>query len=660
MPAPLSIHGPECRKVPDTVAPVVNIPDDDALIASALEHASIPTLMMSMIHMSGDTSLLDGPIRPAGVYINEYQGYMTEEDKAAIRSQALQVIRDFREGGCRLPPAPDARTIHRMMNFIVAGEVPGEYVPMMLEEMELDGKDQRSDAWGDEVPLDARSRHPVLVIGGGMSGVLAAYRLQEAGIPFVVIEKNAGVGGTWFENRYPGVRVDVGNHLYCYSFEPAHHWSQFFSQQKELQEYFEGVVDHHHLRRHFRFNTEVTGAQFDEERRHWTVDTVDRNGTRKQYVANSIISAVGQLNRPALPDIPGVDSFGGKWCHTAAWDDSIDCTGKRVVVVGSGASAFQLVPAIAGQAGQLTVFQRSAPWMFENPIYHEAVPEGKKWCLRHLPFYTRWFRFLIFWPACDGAYETVFVDPEWPHQERSINEMNEFVYQMFTDYIKGQVGDDEALLSKVIPDYAPMGKRTLQDNGSWLSALKQDNVDLQTQGVARVSEEGVTATDGTFFPADIILYATGFKTDRFLWPMEIKGRGGQSLSDQWGVEPSAYLGITIPNFPNFYCMYGPGTNLAFGGSLIFNGECQIRYIMECLKTLLQSGKQIIECKAAVHADYQQRFRELHARLIWEHDSIKHSFYQNAEGKVILLWPWKILDMWRWTREVNSADYLFES
>jgi 4-hydroxyacetophenone monooxygenase len=632
------------------------IPEDDALIAQALEDASIPTLMMSMIHMSGDASILDGALRPAGVFINEYQGYMSEEDKAAVRAQALQVIRAFRAGGCRLPPPPSAETIHRMMNFIVASEVPADYVPMMLEEMELDGTDQRSDAWGGEVPVARRAQHKVLVIGGGMSGVLAAYRLQEAGIPYIVIEKNASVGGTWFENRYPGARVDVGNHLYSYSFEPAHHWSQYFSQQKELQQYFEGVVQHHQLQQHFRFNTEVTAATFDAQTGLWTVDTVDRDGVTEQYAANSVISAVGQLNRPIFPDIPGVDTFAGQWCHSAAWDDSIDCSGKTVVVVGSGASAFQLVPTIAGQVKQLSVFQRSAPWMFENPIYHDKVPEGKKWCLQHLPFYTRWFRFLIFWPACDGAYDTVFIDPNWPHQERSVNEMNDVVYQMFSDYIKGQVGDDAELLRKVIPDYAPMGKRTLQDNGSWLSALKRDNVELVTQSVASISAGGVTAADGSFYPADIILYATGFETDRFLWPMQIKGRGGQMLSEQWGIEPSAYLGITVPNFPNFYCMYGPGTNLAFGGSLIFNGECQIRYIMDCIKTLLQSGEDTLECKQEVHDDYQRRFRELHARLIWEHKSIKTSFYQNAEGKVTLLWPWKILDMWRWTKAVNAEDY----
>jgi 4-hydroxyacetophenone monooxygenase len=638
--------------------PEFHISEDDDAIARALEDASVPTLMMSMVHMTGDASLLDGELRPAGSYINEYQGFMSPEDQAAVRAQALEVIKAFRDGGCQLPPAPSAETIQRMLSFIVAQDVPADYVPMMLEEMELDGEDMRSDAWGDDVSPEARAGHKVLVIGGGMSGVLAAYRLQEAGIPFVVIEKNSSVGGTWFENRYPGARVDVGNHLYSYSFEPAHHWTQYFSQQKELQQYFEGVVDNHDLRGNFRFNTEVSKAVYDEEAKLWTVTTTDAAGNVEEHVANSVISAVGQLNRPSFPEIEGIDSFAGQYCHSAAWDDSIDLTGKRVVVVGSGASAFQIVPAIAEQVGHLTVFQRSAPWMFENPIYHDKVPEGKKWCLQHLPFYTRWFRFLLFWAACDGAYDTTRIDPDWEHQDRSVNEINDMVYDLFLQYIKDQVGDDEELLAKVTPDYAPMGKRTLQDNGSWLAALKRDNVDLQVQSVTSVSAEGVTSEDGQFFPADVIIYATGFETDRFLWPLEIRGKGGVKLSDQWGIEPAAYLGVTIPIFPNFYCMYGPGTNLAFGGSLIFNGECQIRYIMECLKTLFEQGAQSMECKQVVYDDYYARFRELHANLIWEHSSIKTSFYQNDEGKVTLLWPWKILDMWQWTKQAKAEDYNF--
>jgi 4-hydroxyacetophenone monooxygenase len=628
----------------------------DDTIAAALAEASIPTLMMSLIHLTGDTSLLDGAIRPQGVYINEYQGYMSEEDKAVVRAQAHEVIRRFRDSGAELPRPPAAADVHRMMSFLVAQEVPADYVPMMLEELELDGVDRRSDRWGDEVPEAARTALPVLVIGGGMSGVLAAIRLAEAGIPFTVIEKNPSVGGTWFENRYPGARVDVGNHLYCYSFRDAHHWTQYFARQPELQAYFEDCVEAFDVAGHFRFNSEVVTAAWEEAGQQWQVTVRGGNGEHEVINARAVISAVGQLNRPYLPDLPGAETFSGQACHTAQWDPAIDVSDKRVVVIGSGASAFQLVPEVAKSARQVTVFQRSAPWMFENPLYHDTVPPGKKWCLQHLPCYSRWFRFLIFWPAIDGAWETALVDPAWPHQERSASEANEFIRQMFTDYIRSQVGDDPDLLAKVIPDYIPMGKRTLQDNGSWLGALKRPNVELINEAVTAVTPTGVTSAGGRVVDADVIVYATGFRANQFLWPMEIRGRGGTRLSEQWGDEASAYLGITVPNFPNFFLMYGPGTNLAFGGSLIFNGECQIRYIMECLKYLLQSGASTLECTTEAHDAYQRRFREQHAQMIWEHPSIAHSFYRNEDGKVTLLWPWKILEMWQRTRELDPAAY----
>lgn len=639
--------------------PDLGINTSDAEIAAALEQASIPCLMMSMIHMSGDASLLDGQIRPAGVYINEYQGYMSEQDKAQVRAQALEVIKAYRDRGCTLPAPPDAKTIHRMMEFLVAQEVSRDYVPMLLEEMELDGEDQRAADWAQRVDSQVKENFSVLIIGGGISGVLAAIRLQEAGIPYVAIEKNASVGGTWFENRYPGARVDVANHLYCYSFEPAHHWSNYFSQQPELQKYFENCIDKYDVRKNFRFSTEVVAAAFDEESGQWRTRIRTANGGEETLLSNALISAVGQLNRPSIPPIKGRESFTGPHCHSAEWNRDMDCRGKKVAVVGTGASAFQLAPEVARQAARLTVFQRSANWMFENPLYHERVTEGKKWCLEHLPFYTRWFRFLIFWPAIDGAWETAIVDPDWPHQERSINEANDFIHQIFSDYIKSQVGDDEELLAKVIPDSAPMGKRTLQDNGTWLQTLKRDNVELINEPVAKITPAGLVSESGRQVDADIIIYATGFKTNKFLWPMEISGRKGIKLAQQWGEEPSAYLGVTVPNFPNFFLCFGPGTNLAFGGSIIFNIECQVRYIMECLHSLFTRQQRTLECKQPVFDEYYRRFREQHAQMIWEHKSIKYSFYTNDEGKCTLLWPWKILQMWQWTRSVEPDDYLYE-
>lgn len=630
---------------------------DDAAIAAALEEASIPVLMLSMLHMTGDASILDGPIRPQGCYLNEVQGFMSEEDKATVRRQALEVIRRFRDDGCRLPPAPDHDTIHAMMSFLVAEPVPAEYVPMMLEEMELDGRDQRGFHWDEPPPREALERFHVVVIGGGMSGVLAAIRLEEAGIPYTVIEKNASVGGTWFENTYPGCRVDVGNHFYCYSFEPNHDWTEFFARQPELRAYFENCIRKYGIEKNFRFGTEVTAAGFDEQAGAWTVTLRTPDGGTDTLVANAMISAVGQLNRPRVPEIPGRERFAGPAFHSAQWQP-VDLRGKRVAVIGTGASAFQIVPAIVDEVAELTVFQRSAPWMFPNPDYHRAVGEGKKWLLRHLPYYARWHRFLLFWPACDGLLPSLKIDPEWPHPERSINEVNEMVRVMFTDYMAQQLGDNKALLAKVTPDYVPLAKRTLQDNGSWLAALQREHVTLVTEAAAEITTDAVIAASGERHAADVIIYATGFHANRYLWPMEITGRGGVSLRERWGDDPSAYLGITVPDFPNLFCLYGPGTNLAFGGSLIFHSECQVRYTMGCLKALLERGQRSIECRPEVHEAYVERLQSTLAEMVWSHPSVKHSWYQNSAGRVTVLSPWRLLDYWRWTQAPDLSEYRF--
>jgi 4-hydroxyacetophenone monooxygenase len=637
----------------------IPIADDDATIAAALEDVSVPTLMMSLVHMSGDARLLRGPIRPRGIFLNEVQGFLSEEDKAAVRARALEVIRAYRDGGCRLPPPPSPETIHEMMCFLVAGPVPEEYVPMMLEEMELDGRDARAFRWERPVPEPVRRAFHVVVIGCGMAGLLAAIRLREAGIPFTVIEKNPSVGGTWYENRYPGCRVDVGNHFYCYSFEPNPEWTEFFAQQPELQAYFERCMAKYGVRDRIRFGTEVVAASWDERAHRWSLRVRNPDGSAETLHSNAVVSAVGQLNRAKLPEIPGIDRFRGPWMHSSAWRHEHELAGRRVAVIGTGASAFQIVPAIAGKAARVTVFQRSAPWMFPNPNYHAKVGPGKKWALQHLPYYGRWYRFLLFWPGCDGGLEAMRIDPEWPHQDRSTSALNEATRQTFVQYLKEQVRGDEELLAKVIPDYVCLGKRTLQDNGSWLRALQRDDVELVTDPIAEIREDGVACEGGAVHPVDLIVYATGFHANRFLWPMEITGRRGVKLAEQWGDSPTAYLGITVPGFPNLFCLYGPGTNLAHGGSLVFHAECQVGYVLGCLRALLEGGRAAMECRREVHDEYNARLAEALSRMVWSHPSIRSSWYRNREGRVTVLSPWRLVDYWRWTKEPRLEDFEFE-
>jgi 4-hydroxyacetophenone monooxygenase len=448
--------------------------------------------------------------------------------------------------------------------------------------------------------------------------------------------------------------VDVANHFYSYSFEP-NEWVEFFSQQGELFAYFDRVVDDYGLRPKIRFECEVVGARWDEGSSSWDVQLAAQDGGAERLRANAIISAVGQLNRPKLPEIEGRERFAGASFHSAEWDPTHDLRGKRVAVVGSGASAFQLVPEVAKQAARLSVFQRSPAWMTPNAIYHETVSEGKKWLIRNVPAYARWYRFLLFWPGSDGLLPSLVIDSSWPHPERSVNALNEAQRVGFTAYLASQVGDRPDLLAKVTPSYPPFGKRMLQDNGSWLGALKRENVELVTCGIREITEDGVTDDEGVTHPADVIVFATGFHANRFLWPMQIVGRGGVVLSERWGEDPRAYLGITAPDFPNFFCLYGPSTNLAHAGSIIFHSECQVRYAMGCLKGLLESGKSAMDVRQDVHDDFNAKLDARLAQMVWSHPGME-SWYKNSKGRVIATSPWRLVDYWAWTREPNLADY----
>jgi 4-hydroxyacetophenone monooxygenase len=651
--------GDEPGEVTDMRNPHAGEPFDtpDEEIAEALLDVSIPTLLLSLVHMSGDPELIRGRLRPAGLFLNEVQGYMTEEDKAEARALALEVIRDYRDRGCPEPEPISSELLHEMMTWLVCEEVPEEYVPLLLEEMELDGRDaRRVDPVG--TPAE-RASFPVVVIGCGQSGLLAGIRLQEAGIPFTIVEKNAGVGGTWWENSYPGARVDVGNHFYCYSFEPSDHWTEYFAGQPELQRYFQSVMDKHGIGPHVRWETEVSGATWDEDSATWAVRIRAADGTEEVLTARAVISAVGQLNRPHVPEIEGADTFAGPAFHSARWDHDLDLAGKRVAMIGAGASGFQIAPTIAPEVGHLTVFQRTAQWMFPNPNYHATVGPGVRWALRHLPFYGRWYRFLIFWPGCDKGLEAARVDPDYPDQQRAVSEINDLTRQMFTDWIVGQVGDDPDLIAKVVPDYPATGKRTLQDNGAWLGALTRDNVDLVRTPIDHIEPDAVVTADGERYPADVLVYATGFRATEVLFPMTIVGRDGVDLRTMWGERPAAYLGITVPGFPNFFCMYGPGTNLAHGGSLIFHSECQMRYITQCLESLIAGGHSTMEPRPERYEDWHERSQREMRGLVWSQPSIEHSFFKNSAGEIHVLSPWRIVDYWTWTREPDLADFVLD-
>ena len=633
--------------------------DDDATIANALEEVSVPALLCSMVHLTGDPSWIRGDLRPQYAMLNDFQSSMSPEMQVEARHRALAAIIEYRDNGCELPPAPNAALIHEMMSFLAVGPVDDAVVPMFAEDLHLDGADSRAIAWGDEIPAETLADSHVVVIGCGESGLLTGIRLAQAGLPFTIIEKTDGPGGTWRDNRYPGARVDVGSHFYCYSFEPSEHWSEYFVRQPELREYFERVLHKYDIGANCRFNTEVTSATWVESTGRWQVEVRGADGNVGVIDARVVISATGALNAPKLPDIEGIDSFAGPAFHSARWDSSVDLGGKRVAQIGAGASGFQLAPAIADDVEHLTIFQRTPQWMFPNMNYHRAVPEGDAWAMRHLPFYTRWFRFLMFFPAAGLSIENSRVDPNYDDSDGlAISEMNSFTREWFGGWITSQLKDRPDLLELSMPKYPPTAKRTLQDNGSWLTCLKKPNVELIRTGIEKIVPEGVVTVDGVLHEVDVICFATGFRHNDFLWPMTILGRDGVELRDQWGEEPEAFLGISVPNFPNLFCVYGPGTNLAHGASLIFQSECQVNYIMSAIHELLAGGHQTMEPTAEAFERYTSSYRSEIAQMVWAHWSVKHSHFKNSDGRIFTISPWPIPTYWNWTKAVDPADYEF--
>ena len=637
------------------VAAVEPITATDEEIRAILDEAELPPLLPALAYATGDLSLLRDDLRPDPLTIAMEQGGLAPVQQDEIKRLALDAIVRFRDGGSRPAAPPGDEELLRIMEFAVGGVEMAPYLPLLEEELSYRGEDRRAPAWRkDEVAPDVDFR--VVVVGAGMSGLLAAHRLQQAGVEFVVVEKNDDVGGTWLENSYPGCRVDNPNHNYSYAFAQRHDWPLHFSTQDVLLDYFRRCAETFALRRHIRFGTEVLGAAWDEDACRWRVAIRTPDGGEETLDANAVISAVGQLNRPSYPDIPGRDRFAGPAFHSARWDHDVDLRGKRVAVIGTGASAVQFIPEIAPDAGELLVFQRTPPWLGPTPDYHEAVSDGLRWLYGHLPSYSEWNRFWIFWRMGDGALANVRVDESWDAGGRSVSEANDFVRMMLEAYLGAEFADRPDLFEKVVPDYPPGAKRMLRDNGIWARTLKRDNVRLlDGSAIREITERGVVTADGVEHEVDVLVYGTGFQASKFLTPMKVTGRDGVDLHEQWKGDARAYLGITIPGFPNLFCLYGPNTNIVVNGSIVYFSECGVRYILGCLEELLERGGRAIEVRRDVHDEFNERVDAENRAMAWGWSDV-NSWYKNEHGHVAQNWPFTLLEFWQRTLRPDPVEF----
>ncbi len=470
---------------------------------------------------------------------------------------------------------------------------------------------QTADSDPHDAPLAA------IVIGTGFAGIGMAIALQRAGIhDFAVLEKAHDVGGVWRDNSYPGAACDVPSHLYSFSFEPNPEWSRVFAPQSEIHAYLQYCARKYQLARHIRFGAEVAEARFDEQRNLWRVTLTD--GT--ELSAPVLISGTGQLSRPALPRVPGIETFRGRAFHSAHWDHEYPLEGKRVAVIGTGASAIQFVPAIADRVARMFVFQRSPAYLIPRP--DRAYRPIEKALCRSLPGAMKLHRASIY-----ARYESRAIA-----FTRLKGLMKYAVGRPFKKLLHRQVRDP-ALRARLTPDY-PIGCKRILLSSEYLAAMSRPNVELVTTGIARVTENGVETTDGKHYAVDAIIYGTGFAATEFLSPMKITGRDGLDLNQAWQHGAQAYLGMTVPGFPNFFMLYGPNTNLGHN-SIVYMLESQIAHVMRCLAAMRRSGATTLEVDGGLYTRFNAGIRQRLANSVW--NGCK-TWYTDANGHNSTNWP----------------------
>lgn len=624
-------------------------PYDRQQLVDGVALANLPTLLMVLFHLTGDQKWLRDPYRPQrgkGIADNDSGGFETDVQEE-VRAAAVEALLAWGEGEDVAVDVPDEETFVEMMSSCMGEPIGPEFAPMMIESLQGNPRKPYAAPASDE-PFS------VVVIGAGISGLSAGIELLAAGIEFTILEKSEDVGGTWFENRYPGAGVDTPSYVYSFSHFPRR-WSTFFGKRPEVHEYIRALAEARGLLPHIRFGVEVERASYDEDTQMWTVVGRTMDGEEQVARANAVITAVGQLNRPAVPDIPGAESFRGDAFHSAKWPEGYDVDGKRVAVVGTGASAMQIVPAVVDRVEHLTVVQRSPQWVAPSNNYFSKVPGSVHWLMENVPYYEVWYRLRLAWITNDRVHPSLQIDPEWEHPERSLNKINDGHRRFFTDYLMRELEGRQDLIDKSLPTYPPFGKRMLLDNG-WYAAIRRDDVDLVVDGIDHMDETGFTTSDGVHHDVDVVVFATGFQAKRQLYPMDITGRDGTTIRGTWGDEDAkAYLGMTVPGFPNLFVMYGPNLNLGHGGSYMYFGERQARWIVELLATMRARGLGSVEVRADVHDDYNRRVDEAHAKMIWSHRGMD-TWYRNAAGRVVTNSPWRVVDYWAMTKEVDLDEF----
>lgn len=573
---------------------------DRAWIKRAIDLADLDAVRMTLFQLTGDSSF-DLPMA----------ALMSEDQKQFLKREAVEWL--VANTGSATVPAPSEAEHRRLFNMAIGKEV-GDLEYNARKDLTCFTDYPYFERWSGQRPKMPNGFR-VAVIGSGFAGIGMGVQLDLLGIPYDVFERRPEPGGVWSINRYPDVRVDTSSITYEFLFERDYQWSEYFARGPEVRAYLDHVSRKYGVHDKTHFSHDLKQTSFDEARNVWRLEFDTPDGP-VIHEANVIVSASGLFATPNIPHFEGQERFKGQIIHPSRWPDDVELDGKRVAVIGNGSTGIQMLGAIAEKAEFTYAFQRTPQWISPRAKYGEVMEPETAWLLRNFPAYVNWWRLSALATLFD-THELMQTDPEWQASGGKVNKASDAMRDELTAYIRQQTGGREDLISRLIPDYAPFSRRPVVDNG-WYRALTRDNVELVTDGIASLTETGIRTVDGKDREVDVIITATGFAVEKYLWPARYTGRNGVDLHDKWdeGDGARAYLGMMVPEFPNLFTLYGPNSQPLSGGPsqpvwFAMWGAYAARAIMQ----MLSKGKARVEVTPKAFADYNTALDEEAAKLV---------------------------------------------
>lgn len=625
---------------------------DEAFIRRAFDHANLNVLRIALFQHTGDPELAAMKVikhsRAGSPFLFSI---LSPEDDERVRQKALAYLLSNAATAMRKPDRAEAGYL---MELFTGDSLRPSERDFGWEELAFEGF-PRAAAWTHRPSPEVIANYNVTIIGAGFSGLIAAIQLEALGISYQIIERQTGLGGTWFLNDYPDARVDITSFLYQFKFEKTYPWKSYFATQAELRDYVDYIVDKYRLRDRISLGTKVTHAEWSAAEAKWIVQIEKPDGTPETLRSNFVISASGLFSTPKLPDIPGIGDFKGEMFHSTAWNHGYDYSGKRVAVVGTGSTGSQLVHGVAEKAESLTIFQRTPNWVTGIPGYRNRVEPEKRWLLDNMPGYAQWYSYSHHISQLQmQAFHRI--DRDWQAKGGLINEKNDQLREGLKSFIRKQVGDRDDLYEKLVPDFAPISRRLVVDNGFYRT-LVRPNVTLETSGIDRFTATGIIDNQGVERSFDLVVLCAGFKVSQYLWPVDYVGRDGIRLQDNWAPDGArAHMTMTMPGFPNFFMLYGPNAGVR-AGSFHTWVEIFSRYICNLITHVIESGNRTVEVTREAYQSYNDRLDTEMREMLWEEEKGGGgSYYVNEFGRSGVNMPWTLQAFYEMVRTPDFADF----